>query len=76
MNPNEKTVVKYSAKFVRNLGNYESLHVDIGLEDGIRGDETVKEAYNRIKRFVESRVIQEIKELESEIDQARSNGGY
>lgn len=75
-NPNDKTVVKYSAKFVRNLGNYESVHVNIGVEDGIRNDENIFDAYARVKKFVEQRLVQEIKELEQEIGAVRDQGGY
>lgn len=69
----DKTVVKYSAKFVRNMGNFESLHLEIGVEDGKRGDETAAEAYNRIKDFVESRLLDEVDQVEKDIREMKAS---
>lgn len=65
------TKVSYSAGFTRNMGDFESLRLDIGVEDEPRGDEKVSEAYNRIKDFVESRLLDEVRDLESQINSAR-----
>ena len=32
----DPTRVKVGLKWVRNLGNYESIHIDIGVEDHVR----------------------------------------
>lgn len=63
--------VKYSAGFTRNMGDFESLRLDIGVEDEPRGDEKVSEAYNRVKDFVESRLLDEVKDLEDQIRSVR-----
>lgn len=65
------TKVSYSAGFTRNMGDFESLRLDIGVEDEPRGDEKVSEAYNRVKDFVESRLLDEVRDLESQINSAR-----
>lgn len=64
--------VSYRARFTRNMGNYESLQLEIGVEDEPRGDEKFAEAFNRVKDFVESRLLNEISELENEIVNARA----
>lgn len=66
-----KTVVRYNARFTRNMGNYESLQVEIGVEDAPRGDEKVSEAFNRVKDFVESRLLEGVDELEAQVNTAR-----
>lgn len=63
--------VSYTARFTRNMGNYESLQLEIGVEDEPRGDEKFSEAYNRIKAFVEERLLDEIDTLEKEINSTR-----
>lgn len=63
--------VSYRARFTRNMGNFESLQLEIGVEDEPRGDEKFSEAYNRVKDFVESRLLEEIEQLEADINKAR-----
>lgn len=64
MNP---TRVKVGLKFVRNLGNYENIHVDLGVEDYVRGNETVSEAMDRVYTFVEEQLIQRVQEIEADV---------
>ncbi len=59
--------ITYSATFTRNMGNYESLKISVGLEHEPIGEENAAEAYNRIKDFVESRLLNDIDSLEKEI---------
>jgi hypothetical protein len=63
--------VSYRARFTRNMGNFESLQLEIGVEDEPRGEELFSEAYNRVKDFVESRLLDEITALEEDIRKAR-----
>lgn len=63
--------VAYRARFTRNMGNFESLQLEIGVEDEPRGDEKFSEAFNRVKDFVESRLLDEIEQLEADIKKAR-----
>lgn len=63
--------VSYRARFTRNMGNFESLQLEIGVEDEPRGDEKFAEAYNRVKAFVEERLLDEVAQLEADIDKAR-----
>lgn len=54
-------------KFVRNLGNYESVHVDIGVEDFVRSNETVDSAVDRVYNFVEKKLAEKVKEIEDDL---------
>lgn len=56
------TVVKFSAKIVKNLGNFESVHVDAGIEDSPLEGETAQQAFNRIKEFVERNLVESVNE--------------
>lgn len=66
------TRVTYRAGFTRNMDNYESLRLDIGVEGDPLGDETTSQAYNRIKDFVESKLLTDIDALEHEIVRTRA----
>jgi hypothetical protein len=63
----ESTNVRVELQFVRNLGNYESLRVSIGVEDFVRQGETVDAATDRVYDFVESKVIEKVSEIEKEL---------
>lgn len=60
--------MKVGLKFVRNLGNYENIHVDLGVEDYVRGGETVSEAMDRVYEFVEEQLVQRVQEIEADIN--------
>ena len=47
------TRVKVDLSFTRNLGNYESIKVGIGVEDDVRPGENVESATDRVYQFVE-----------------------
>ena len=59
--------MKGGLKFVRNLGNYENIHVDLGVEDYVRGDETVSEAMDRVYTFVEEQLVRRVQEIEADL---------
>lgn len=59
--------VSYRARFTRNMGNFESLQVEVGLETQPIGEESHAEAFNRVKDFVESRLLDGVDELEIQV---------
>ena len=61
------TSVRVELQFVRNLGNYESMRVSIGVEDFVRQNETVDQATERVYEFVENKVIEKVIETEKEL---------
>lgn len=61
------TRVSVSLGFTKNLGNFESLRVDIGIQDFVRQGEKASEAVDRVYAFVESKLIEKSNEIEEEI---------
>ena len=59
----EKTV-KIGMGHKANLGNYESLHFDIEIQDEVRDGETVKAATERVYQFVSDRLAKEIEKMD------------
>jgi len=60
----QTTRVKVGLKFVKNLGNYESIHIDLGVEDYVRDNENVDEAMNRVYNYVEAKLLEKAKDVE------------
>lgn len=61
------TVVKIDLSFTRNLGNFESIKIGVGVEDSIRDGETVNDATERVYKFVENKLIEKTQEVEKEL---------
>lgn len=61
------TKVKVDLSFTRNLGNYESIKIGIGVEDVVRSGENVDSATERVYKFVEDKLIQKTREIEEEL---------
>jgi len=67
MTENKATIVKVDLQYVRNLGNYESIRVNLGVEDSARDGETANAAMDRVYSFVEKKLIEKMEEIESEL---------
>lgn len=63
----EPTKVKVDLSFTRNLGNYESIKIGIGIEDFVRQGETTSSATERVYKFVEDKLIEKTREVEEEL---------
>jgi hypothetical protein len=61
------TVVKIDLSFTRNLGNFESIKIGVGVEDSVRDGETVNDATERVYKFVENKLIEKTQEVEKEL---------
>jgi hypothetical protein len=61
------TRVKVDLSFTRNLGNYESIKIGVGVEDDLRAGENVDTATERVYKFVEDKLIQKTQEIEEEL---------
>lgn len=62
----EPTRIKIEYAFKVNLGNFENVEVRVGVEDNVRQNETVSEAYDRIDKFVSAKVKHEVAEAKAE----------
>jgi hypothetical protein len=65
---NENTKINIALGYTLNLGNFQSLRIDLGVEDSRREGETVQQAFDRVYEFVEARLVEKINESKDEID--------
>jgi len=66
---NNKAKVSVALGYTINLGNFQSLRIDLGVEDSERDGENVNDAFNRVYSFVEEKLTEKVKEASSEISQ-------
>jgi len=62
-----ETKVNVTLGYTLNLGNFQSLRVDLGVVDHVRDGETTNDAMNRVYDFVEAKVIEKVQEAKTEI---------
>ena len=62
-----QTNVKVELHFTRNLGNFESVRIGIGIEDWVRDGENTSTATDRVYKFVEEKLIEKVNQVEFEI---------
>lgn len=67
MTMTNQTNVKVELHFTRNLGNYESIKIGIGVEDFVRTGENTSTATDRVYKFVEEKLVEKVSEIESEL---------
>ena len=65
------TRIKVDLSFTRNLGNYESIKIGVGIEDDVRQGETVDAATERVYAFVENKLIEKTQEVEEELKRGK-----
>jgi hypothetical protein len=65
---NENTKINIALGYTLNLGNFQSLRFDLGVEDSRREGETVQQAFDRVYEFVEARLVEKINDSKEEID--------
>ena len=63
---NEETKVNISLGYTLNLGNFQSLRIDLGIEDSKREGESINDAFDRVYGFVEDKLITKINEAKDE----------
>lgn len=62
--------VAVSLGYTVNMGNYESLRVDITVEDSARSGETVKVLTDRVYSFTEKELIAKVSAIREEMTPA------
>jgi hypothetical protein len=65
---NENTKVRVALGYTLNLGNFQSLRIDLEVSDSKRDSENTNEAFERVYEFVENKLTEKVKEASSEID--------
>jgi hypothetical protein len=66
---NESTKVNVTLGYTLNLGNFQSLRLDLGVVDSKRDGETTNDAFERVYKFVEDKLTEKINEAKSEISE-------
>jgi hypothetical protein len=65
---NEETKVTVSLGYTLNLGNFQSLRIDLSITDNKRDGENTGEAFERVYKFVEDKLAEKVKEASAEIE--------
>lgn len=67
---NDSTKVSVTLGYTLNLGNFQSLRLDLGVVDSKRDGENTDQAFERVYKFVEDRLTEKIKEAQEEASEA------
>jgi hypothetical protein len=65
---NEDTKVRVALGHTLNLGNFQSLRIDVEVQDSKRDGENTNDAFERVYAFVESKLQEKTSEAKSEIE--------
>jgi hypothetical protein len=63
---NDSTKVNVTLGYTLNLGNFQSLRLDLGVVDSKRDGENIEQAFDRVYKFVEDKLTEKIKEAQEE----------
>jgi hypothetical protein len=66
---NDETKVSVTLGYTLNLGNFQSLRLDLGVVDTKRDGETVNDAMERVYGFVEGKLTEKINDAKAEINE-------
>ena len=64
----DKTTVSVTLGYTLNLGNFQSLRLDLGCTDFVREGETQELAMDRVYEFIESKLVNKIEEAKKELE--------
>lgn len=62
-----ETKVSVTLGYTLNLGNFQSLRVDLGVVDHVREGENTNEAMDRVYDFIEAKVVEKVQEAKLEL---------
>jgi len=65
---NDNTKVSITLGYTLNLGNFQSLRIDLGVVDSKRDGENSDQAFDRVYKFVEDKLTEKIQEAQLEAD--------
>jgi len=69
MEHNDETKVSVTLGYTLNLGNFQSLRLDLGVVDSKRDGESTDQAFERVYKFVEDKLTEKIKDAQAEADE-------
>jgi hypothetical protein len=59
---NDNTKVTVGLGYTLNLGNFQSLRIDLSISDSKREGENTADAFERVYKFVEEKLAEKVKE--------------
>ena len=65
---NDNTKVTVGLGYTLNLGNFQSLRIDLSVSDSKREGENTGEAFERVYKFVEEKLAEKVKESVEETE--------
>ena len=65
----DDTKVSVTLGYTLNLGNFQSLRLDLGVVDSRRNGESPDQAFERVYKFVEDKLSAKIAEAKTELDE-------
>lgn len=66
----EDTKVTVTLGYTLNLGNFQSLRLDLGVTDSKRDGENTDQAFERVYKFVEDKLAAKIAEAKVELEES------
>jgi len=66
----EDTKVSVTLGYTLNLGNFQSLRIDLGVVDSKRDGENTDQAFERVYKFVEDKLAEKISEAKVELEES------
>jgi hypothetical protein len=68
MGMEQETKIKVMLGYTLNLGNFQSLRIDVGVDDSRREGENISEAFERVYAFVEDKLATKVRESKEELE--------
>jgi hypothetical protein len=65
---NENTKIGVTLGYTLNLGNFQSLRIDLNIIDNKRENENINDAFERVYSFVENKLAEKVAEAKSEVE--------
>lgn len=65
----DRASVTVNLGYTLNIGNFQSLRVDLGCTDNVRDGESMDSAMERVYEFVENKVIEKIESAKKEMNE-------
>lgn len=68
VNMSDKTTVSVTLGYTLNLGNFQSLRLDLGCTDFLREGENEDAAMERVYTFIEGKLLTKIEDAKKELE--------
>ena len=65
--------VRAGLRYVINTGNYETIAVDVMIEDGPRSGEDLSDAFDRVYALVEEKLEAKVNEIVEDLNDQKEN---